>query len=79
MYTHRKIWRSQFATGVGSRADKHRNTPRPPTPRGGTAGNGDAPFTAVLEGLDYQHWDETENPAYRLFLGPSTASLPALA
>jgi threonine dehydratase len=32
-----------------------------------------------LNGLDYQHWDESKNPAYRLFLGPSTTPLPALA
>ncbi|MCT0227485.1 threonine ammonia-lyase, biosynthetic [Synechococcus sp. CS-1331] len=32
-----------------------------------------------LAGLGYQHWDETDNPAYRLFLGPSTSPLPALA
>jgi threonine dehydratase len=32
-----------------------------------------------LNGLGYQHWDETDNPAYRLFLGPSAAPLPALA
>jgi threonine dehydratase len=38
-----------------------------------------AAWQEFLKGLDYQHWDETENPAYRLFLGPSTASLPTLA
>jgi threonine dehydratase len=38
-----------------------------------------AAWQEFLNGLDYQHWDETENPAYRLFLGPSSASLPALA
>jgi threonine dehydratase len=32
-----------------------------------------------LNGLGYQHWDETDNPAYRLFLGPSSQPLPALA
>ncbi|MFO7629761.1 MAG: threonine ammonia-lyase, biosynthetic [Prochlorococcaceae cyanobacterium] len=32
-----------------------------------------------LQGLGYQHWDETENPAYRLFLGPSTTARAALA
>jgi hypothetical protein len=29
--------------------------------------------------LGYQHWDESANPAYKLFLGPSSAPLPALA
>jgi threonine dehydratase len=32
-----------------------------------------------LDGLGYQHWDESANPAYKLFLGPSSAPLPALA
>ncbi len=32
-----------------------------------------------LDGLNYRHWDETENPAYRLFLGPATPHAPALA
>lgn len=31
---------------------------------------GDQPaFTAFLDELGYRHWDETDNPAYRLFLG----------
>jgi threonine dehydratase len=36
-------------------------------------------WQAFLNGLGYQHWDESDNPAYRLFLGPSSAPLPALA
>ena len=36
-------------------------------------------WQAFLQDLPYQHWDETENPAYRLFLGPSRAPLPDLA
>ncbi|MEB3327354.1 MAG: threonine ammonia-lyase, biosynthetic [Synechococcus sp.] len=32
-----------------------------------------------LNGLGYQHWDETANPAYRLFLGPGTSPLAELA
>jgi threonine dehydratase len=24
----------------------------------------------ALEALAYEYWDETDNPAYRLFLGP---------
>ena len=36
-------------------------------------------WQAFLSGLGYRHWDETDNPAYRLFLGPSAAPLPALA
>ncbi|MCU0835889.1 MAG: threonine ammonia-lyase, biosynthetic [Chromatiaceae bacterium] len=27
-------------------------------------------FRALLDGLGYPHWEETENPAYRLFAGP---------
>ncbi|MCF6211395.1 MAG: threonine ammonia-lyase, biosynthetic [Gammaproteobacteria bacterium] len=26
-------------------------------------------FQSFLDGLGYEHWDETDNPAYRLFLG----------
>jgi threonine dehydratase len=26
-------------------------------------------FTQVLKKLDYPFWDETDNPAYRLFAG----------
>jgi threonine dehydratase len=32
-----------------------------------------------LDGLGYQYEDESDNPAYRVFLGPSAAPLPALA
>ncbi|CAK6687939.1 threonine ammonia-lyase, biosynthetic [Synechococcus sp. CBW1107] len=32
-----------------------------------------------LSGLGYRHWDETQNPAYRLFLGPASQPVPALA
>ncbi len=32
-----------------------------------------------LAGLGYRHWDETDNPAYRLFLGPASSPIPALA
>ena len=32
------------------------------------AGDKDA-FATFLDELGYRHWDETENPAYRLFLG----------
>ncbi len=32
-----------------------------------------------LAGLGYRHWDETRNPAYRLFLGPASRTIPALA
>jgi threonine dehydratase len=32
-------------------------------------------WQAFLENLPYQHWEETQNPAYRLFLGPA-ARLP---
>jgi threonine dehydratase len=28
-----------------------------------------AEFRAFLSRLGYPHWDETDNPAYRLFLG----------
>jgi len=27
-------------------------------------------FRHVLDGLGYRYWEETENPAYRLFAGP---------
>ncbi len=36
-------------------------------------------WSHFLESLAYRHWDETNNPAYRLFLGPNTAPRPALA
>jgi threonine dehydratase len=26
-------------------------------------------FRAFLKNLDYRYWDESKNPAYRLFLG----------
>ncbi|MCT0199430.1 threonine ammonia-lyase, biosynthetic [Synechococcus sp. CS-1325] len=32
-----------------------------------------------LDGLGYRHWDESANPAYRLFLGAAHSPLPALA
>ena len=32
-----------------------------------------------LDGLGYRHWDETGNPAYRLFLGAARRALPSLA
>ncbi|MFN5193898.1 MAG: threonine ammonia-lyase, biosynthetic [Cyanobacteriota bacterium] len=32
-----------------------------------------------LDQLPYQHWDETDNPAYRLFLGVQGTGVPALA
>ncbi|MDA0717373.1 MAG: threonine ammonia-lyase, biosynthetic [Cyanobacteria bacterium] len=32
-----------------------------------------------LDGLGYQHWDESANPAYKLFLGPSSEPLPTMA
>jgi threonine dehydratase len=28
-----------------------------------------AEFEVFLNNLGYPHWDETENPAYKLFLG----------
>jgi threonine dehydratase len=28
-------------------------------------------FRALLDGLGYPHWEETDNPAYRLFAGPN--------
>jgi threonine dehydratase len=28
-----------------------------------------AAFKAFLDNLGYPHWDESENPAYKLFLG----------
>ena len=36
-------------------------------------------WQAFLDGLGYHYDDETDNPAYRVFLGPSAAPLPALA
>jgi threonine dehydratase len=32
-----------------------------------------------LEELPYQHWEETDNPAYQLFLGEASPARPALA
>jgi threonine dehydratase len=32
-----------------------------------------------LAGIGYRHWEETDNPAYRLFLGPASQPIPALA
>ena len=29
-------------------------------------------FRTLLDALGYQHWDETDNPAYRIFAGPAT-------
>ena len=26
-------------------------------------------FAQALDGLSYPHWDETDNPAYRIFAG----------
>jgi len=31
-----------------------------------------------LEALPYRHWNETANPAYRLFLGPANQALPSV-
>ena len=31
-----------------------------------------------LEALPYRHWDETANPAYRLFLGPASQARPSV-
>ena len=31
-----------------------------------------------LEALPYRHWNETANPAYRLFLGPASQALPSV-
>jgi threonine dehydratase len=36
-------------------------------------------WRAFLAGLPYAHWEETHNPAYRLFLGPMDQPVPALA
>ena len=36
-------------------------------------------WQAFLQDLPYRHWDETANPAYRLFLGPLDQPSPALA
>ena len=36
-------------------------------------------WQAFLDGLGYHYEDETDNPAYRVFLGPSAAPLPVLA
>ena len=33
-------------------------------------------WKAFVAGLPYPHWDETDNPAYRLFLGPQVSPLP---
>jgi threonine dehydratase len=38
-----------------------------------------ADWQAFLRELPYQHWEETDNPAYRLFLGQVSRPLPALA
>ena len=35
-------------------------------------------WQAFLQGLPYQHWEETHNPAYRLFLGQHNQSLSSL-
>jgi threonine dehydratase len=36
-------------------------------------------WRAFLAELPYQHWEETHNPAYRLFLGELSGPLPVLA
>ncbi len=36
-------------------------------------------WRAFIQGLGYHYEDETENPAYRVFLGPCSAPLPSLA
>ena len=36
-------------------------------------------WNRMLDELPYQHWDETENPAYQLFLGEVTPARPPLA
>ena len=36
-------------------------------------------WQTFLDGLGYRYWDETDNPAYRLFLGPVLPPIPALA
>ena len=38
-----------------------------------------ADWQSFLDALPYQHWQETHNPAYRLFLGEQRLPLPALA
>jgi threonine dehydratase len=38
-----------------------------------------AVWQSFLDALPYQHWQETHNPAYRLFLGEQSLPLPALA
>jgi len=35
-----------------------------------------AAWQAFVEGLPYPHWDESDNPAYRLFLGRQGGALP---
>ena len=35
--------------------------------------------SGFLRDLPYQHWEETDNPAYRLFLGELRQPLPAMA
>jgi threonine dehydratase len=37
-----------------------------------------AEWQAFLIELPYQHWEETNNPAYRLFLGEGRQSLPTM-
>ncbi len=37
-----------------------------------------AEWQAFLIELPYQHWEETDNPAYRLFLGEGRQSLPTM-
>ncbi len=29
-------------------------------------------FRSFLKQLNYRYWDETDNPAYELFMGPNT-------
>jgi threonine dehydratase len=38
-----------------------------------------AQWQDFLAALPYQHWEETHNPAYRLFLGELRQNLPAMA
>jgi threonine dehydratase len=33
-------------------------------------------WQAFLQALPYQHWEETDNPAYRIFLGPASRLAP---
>jgi threonine dehydratase len=35
-------------------------------------------WRAFLAGLPYRHWEETDNPAYRIFLGQQSPPLPAM-